>query len=369
MTASPDQSDAVTHPEALPQTDIIRSHRAIAILTEGHSTAFHAKTAMSLIRYREKDVSAVIDSSTDATTAQELFGMGGEIPVVNSVKDVPNADALYVGIASRGGRIPMSWRSIFQTAIEQRMDVVSGLHDFVSEDDEFAFEARKNGSNLIDVRKNAFKETASGFNFSKNCIRIHTVGHDCSVGKMATSLEIQRGLVAGGAKAKFLATGQTGIMIDGDGIPVDCVVADFVNGSAEDLVKRNQHHDFVLIEGQGSLSHPSFSAVTVGLLHGCAPNGLVYCYEAGRKNVKGLDIELPDKLEQLNAYLSLANLRQKCELIGVAVNTRYQNPDEAAKEIANAAATFGVPACDIYRDGSNPLVEAAIQFRNRLICS
>lgn len=369
MTTTPERSDAVSNPDTSPQAEIIRSHRAIAILTEGHSTPFHAKTAMSLIRYREKDISAIIDSSTDSMTAQELFGIGGEIPVVDSVEKIPNADALYVGIASRGGRIPSNWRPIFLAAIKQRMDVVSGLHDFVSEDLEFATETLKNGVRLIDVRKNAFKETASGFDFNKNCVRILTVGQDCSVGKMVTSLEIQRGLLAGGANSKFLATGQTGIMIDGDGTPVDCVVADFINGSAEDLVKRNQHHDFVLIEGQGSLSHPSFSAVTVGLLHGCAPNGLIFCYEAGRQHIKGLDVVLPDKLEQLNAYLSIANLRQECELIGVAVNTRYQSPEEAAKEIANAKEIFGVPACDVYREGANPLVEASIQLRNRLTCS
>lgn len=348
-------------------SEVIRSHRSIAILTEGHSTPFHAKTAMSLVRYREKDVAAIVDSCADSPTSQSLFGFGGEIPIVSSVGDVAKSDAMYIGIASRGGKIPSDWRPIILAAIQHEMDIVSGLHEFISDDEEFVFQAQKSGSRLIDVRKNAFKETASGYDFPKNCVRIHTVGHDCSVGKMVTALEIQRGLVKCGADAKFLATGQTGIMIEGEGVPVDCVVADFINGSAEDLVRRNQNHDFVLVEGQGSLSHPSFSAVTVGLLHGCAPNGLVYCYEAGRQNVKGLDIALPDKQKQLETYLTLANLRQECELIGVAVNTRYQTPEEANSEIANAEEAFGVPACDVYRAGAEKLIEASVQLRKRLV--
>lgn len=348
-------------------SEVIRSHRSIAILTEGHSTPFHAKTAMSLVRYREKDVAAIIDSRADSPTVQSLFGFGGEIPIVSSVGDVAKSDAMYIGIASRGGKIPADWRPIILAAIQHEMDIVSGLHEFISDDEEFVFQAQKSGSRLIDVRKNAFKETASGYDFPKNCIRIHSVGHDCSVGKMVTTLEIQRGLGNRGEDAKFLATGQTGIMIDGEGVPVDCVVADFINGSAEDLVRRNQDHAFVLVEGQGSLSHPSFSAVTVGLLHGCAPNGLVYCYEAGRQNVKGLDIALPDKRKQLETYLTLANLRQECELIGVAVNTRYQTPEEARSEIVNAEKTFGAPACDVYRDGAEKLIDASLRLRKRLV--
>lgn len=157
------------------------------------------------------------------------------------------------------------------------LDIVSGLHDFLSHDPEFAIRAVDHGRQLIDVRKNQERMTATGTGLRPDCLRGLTVGHDCSVGKMVTSLEIQRELVCCDVDAGFAATGQTGIMISGDGVPVDCVVSDFLNGAVESLVQRNQHHDVLMIEGQGSISHPSFSAVTMGLLHGASPHAVIHC--------------------------------------------------------------------------------------------
>jgi len=175
-------------------------------------------------------------------------------------------------------------------------------------------------------------------------------------------------LVAAGEDAKFLATGQTGIMVSGEGVPIDCVVADFVNGAAEDLVARNEQHDFLLVEGQGSISHPAFSAVTAGLLHGCAPDGLLFCYEAGREFVKGLNqVPIAPMKEQLRACEVMANLRHPCKFIGVTVNTRTLSPAAATAEIERAEQYFGLPACDVYRDGVGKLVAAAIQLRREVL--
>ncbi len=142
---------------------------------------------------------------------------------------------------------------------------------------------------IHDVRKNNERDVANRRNLREDCLRIHTVGQDCSVGKMLASVEITLGLKARGHDAKFVATGQTGIMIEGDGCPVDCVVSDFVNGAVEKLVLANQHHDILVVEGQGSLSHPRYSAVTLGLLHGCVPHGMIMVYEAGRRTCYGMD--------------------------------------------------------------------------------
>ncbi len=349
------------------------SHRRIALLTDGYSTPFLAKTAISLLRYRMSDIAVVIDRGEAGKTSQALFGTGGDVPVVANLFDTAEfdakaIDALYIGIAPPGGKLPEEWRPIIQEAIKRKIDIVSGLHDFLAEDESYRIQSQESGGNLIDVRRNNYRETAKRHLFRKENVRIHAVGNDCSIGKMVASLEVQMGLEALGHDAKFLATGQTGIMISGEGVPIDCVVADFVNGAAEELVVANEHHDFLLIEGQGSISHPAYSAVTLGLLHGCAPDGLIFCYEAGRKQVKGFhNIDIPPMKDQMQACEINANLRHPCKIIGIAINTRVMSDVEATAEIANAEDRFGLPACDVYRTGANKLVQASIALRKELL--
>ncbi len=344
------------------------AHRRIAILTDGYSTPFVAKTAISLLRYRTQDVAAVIDAAAAGSTSQDLLGVGGPIPVVSGLSEIPDVDALYIGIAPPGGKLPEEWRPIILQALRRGIDVVSGLHDFLTEDAEYIDTAAGSESRLIDVRRNRLKSTADCHRFRPGCIRIHTVGQDCSLGKMVTSLEIHRGLVDRKLNSKFLATGQTGIMISGEGVPIDCVVADFISGAAEQLARQNEQHDFLLIEGQGSISHPAFSAVTLGLLHGSAPDGLIFCYEAGRTHVKGLDdIPIPPMKDQMEAYLVAAKLRHPCKFVGIAINTRHLNDEEALAEIERAESTFGLPTCDVYRTGADKLVDACIGLRAEVV--
>lgn len=343
----------------------IRNHRAIAVLTSGYANAFLAKTAMSLLRYRPDEIVCVIDDQTDCRTAGELLGFGGEIPVCPDLATAPKADSVYLGIAPPGGKLPSEWRPFLLDALRRRMDVVSGLHDFLGDDPELVAEAARSGSQLIDVRRTDFKETATARTFPPTCKRILTVGQDCSVGKMVAALEVTRGLKERGQDAVFAATGQTGIMIAGTGVPIDRVIADFVNGAAEQLVAGLESHDWVLVEGQGSLSHPAYSAVTLGLLHGVAPDALIYCYEAGRNVVKGFnDFPLPTMRQQWDVYLANANLRHPCQMIGIAVNTRYLDADSARRELDRVEEAFGVPACDVYREGPAKLVDACLAYHD-----
>ncbi|HUG17369.1 MAG TPA: DUF1611 domain-containing protein [Planctomycetaceae bacterium] len=343
-------------------------HRKIVLLTDGYSTPFLAKTAISLLRYRTDDIAAVLDEPGAGQISQQLLGAGGSTPVVGTLSDVRDADALYIGIAPPGGKLPLEWKPVILEAVRRGMDVVSGLHDFLCDNEEYVRAAAESGSQLVDVRRNRLKETAKALQFRPGCIRIHSVGNDCSIGKMVATLEIQRGLASLGHSAKFLATGQTGIMISGEGVPIDCVVADFVNGAAEQLVQENEQYDFLLIEGQGSISHPAFSAVTLGLLHGCAPDGLIFCYEAGREQVKGLDnIDIPRMSDQMQACELLANLRHPCKIIGIAVNSRNLTPEDAEREILRAEQEFGLPACDVYRQGAGKLVHACLALQQEVL--
>lgn len=347
----------------------LTKHRRIVLLTDGYSTPFLAKTAINLLRYRRSHVAAVLDVTAAGKTAEEVFGTGGEVPIVANLSEVANADALYVGIAPPGGKLPVAWQPTVVQGIERGLDIVSGLHDFLSANPSYVDAAARQGVQLVDVRKNNYRDIATGHGLSSHCTRIHTVGHDCSLGKMVVSVEMQLGLERAGHRASFLATGQTGIMISGRGVPVDCVIADFVNGAIEQLVLSDQDAEFQLIEGQGSITHPAYSAVTLGLLHGCAPDGLVYCYEAGRTHVKGLDnIPLPRIEDQIEILLKISNLRHPCQLIGIAVNTRTMETAAAKEEVQQAERRFGLPACDVYRDGPDKLVQAALQLRRRIRC-
>lgn len=339
--------------------------RQIILLTEGHTEPHAGKTAASVIRYRGHEVVALLDSTQVGRTSGELLGVG-TFPIVAKLDDAPNANTLLLGIAPPGGKIPPAWRAIILDAIARRkMDVISGLHDFVGDDPEFSAAAKKSGVQLIDVRKNNEKTIARRKGLRPDCLRVHTVGHDCSIGKMVTSIEITNGLKKRGYDAKFIATGQTGIMVEGDGLPIDCIVADFVSGAAEKLILENQHHDIVLVEGQGSLVHPSYSGVTLGLLHGCAPQALVLCYEVGRERVTGVEsVQIPPLAEIKRIYDVMSNIHQKCKIIGIGINSRRISPAEAAQERERVKSEFGLPACDVFRDGPDELVDAVIKFKN-----
>ncbi len=354
-------------PVTSPHSPFFTVPRNLIILTEGFTNPHDAKTAASVIRYRGREVVAVLDSANRGRTTEELLGVGGSTPVVGSLDEAPGANELLLGVAPRGGGIPPSWRAIVLAAIERGMDVTSGLHDLLADDADFVAAARRRGVTLTDVRKNRERQIARAAPFRPGCVRIHTVGVDCSVGKMVTAIEVQRALSAAGQSAKFVATGQTGIMIEGDGCPIDCVVADFVNGAAERLVLANQHYDFLLIEGQGSLFHPSYSAVTLGLLHGVRPDGLILCYECGRRAVSRLEhVPLPSLAELRRVYETVAGVMHPCRAIGVAMNSRTLSGAAAAAEGDRVRAELGLPVCDVFRDGPGPLVEAAMQLQAEL---
>ena len=341
--------------------------RRIVILTEGHTEPLTAKTACSVLRYQPDEVVALLDSTQQGKTAGELLGVGGDTPVVASLDEADQPNTLLIGIAPMGGKLPASWKAIVLEALDRQMTVVSGLHDFLSSDPDLTARAEQRGAIIHDVRKNDEHDVSNRTGLREDCLRIHTIGNDCSVGKMVASIEVARELQSRGHDAKFVATGQTGIMIEGDGCPVDCVVSDFVNGAVEKLVLANQHHDILLFEGQGSLAHPRYSAVTAGLLHGCVPHGLIMVYEAGRETINGMShvplIPLPRLVE---VYEALASLHQPARLIGVAVNSRLLSPEQAADECQRVSEELGVVVCDVFRDGPGPLADAVVSLRQEL---
>jgi uncharacterized NAD-dependent epimerase/dehydratase family protein len=337
--------------------------RKMILLTWGHSNPRTAKTATGLLRYCPQECVAVFDPDCAGQTAQDCLEVGGQIPIVARLEEAPEANTLVIGIAPPGGKVPAAWRAVILEAIGRGMHVLSGLHDFLSEDPQLATAAREHGVEITDIRKNSFKQIARREGFNPDCLRLHTVGHDCSVGKMVVSLELERGLTAIGRDAHFVATGQTGIMVSGSGLPIDCIVADFVSGAAESLVLDAQHHEIIVVEGQGSLAHPSYSAVTLGLLHGCQPHGLVFVFEAGRETVGGLEhVVLPSLKKQRALFEAMASIYQPCETIGLAMNGRKLSQAQATEVARAVEAEMELPVVDVIRDGPGRLVAAADAF-------
>ena len=333
----------------------------IIILTEGKSQPTEAKTATGVIRYRPQDVVAVYDSTRAGESCGDVLGVGGDLPIVDTLEGL-EADTLLIGIAPAGGQLPDSWRAVILDAIDRGFEIVSGLHAFLSDDPEIGPRATERGVTIHDVRR-----PPPGLSVSTNsarhapCFRVHTVGLDCGVGKMLVSLEIDRALRDRGRRSRFIATGQTGIMIAGDGVPIDAVVSDFVAGAIEELVLRYAAEaEFLLIEGQGSLAHPFYSGVTLGLLHGCAPQALVLCADPSRTEIHRCGVPTPRIEDMIRTYESMAELVAPSRVVGVTLNTSKFDAGAAERWVRDVGESTGLPTTDPVRFGIEPIVEAVL---------
>jgi uncharacterized NAD-dependent epimerase/dehydratase family protein len=269
------------------------------------------------------------------------------------------ARTLVVGVANRGGVISPAWISVLGEALAAGLDLAAGLHNHLRDEPELVAAAMTHGRRLHDVRVPGRRyPIASGRRRrGRRCL---TVGTDCSIGKMYASLAMEREMRARGLEATFRATGQTGIVIAGDGVPLDAVVADFMAGAVEWLSPDNEPEHWDLIEGQGSLFHPSYSGVTLALIHGGQPDALILCHEPTRRHMRGLpDYELPS-LEALRD-LSLAMARMvnpDAAVTGVSVNTAAVPEPAALEHLAEVERRLGLPAVDPFRHGAARLVDA-----------
>ena len=271
------------------------------------------------------------------------------------------AKTLVIGVANRGGVISEAWIEVLVRALDEGLDLASGLHRKLADVPALVAAAARNGRQLFDVRHPS--ETFSvGDGKKRPGKRLLTVGTDCSCGKMYTSLALEREMRARGLKADFRATGQTGILIAGSGVSVDAVVADFISGASESLSPANDPDHWDLVEGQGSLFHASFAGVSLGLLHGSQPDVIVMCHEPTRTHMRGLPhYALPDIQTCIEANLSAARLTNPGVVCaGLAVNTSRLDPEAAKAHLAELEAEVGLPAVDPLRDGVGRLVDQFI---------
>ena len=337
----------------------------LAILAEGLFAPRTAKTAIGVLRYAPYEVVAIVDSVNAGRDAFAVVGVGKGVPIVSTVDEARRlgAEALLIGTAAAGGRIADEYRPHLARALEGGLAVWNGLHERVLADPALAAAAKRGNATVRELREPPADLPIGGHRRPRDGVTVVlTVGTDAAVGKMTASLEIVAALRRMGKRATFVATGQTGIAIAGDGISVDAVVADFIAGAAEEMVcHAAETADYVIVEGQGSLTHPGFSGVTLGLLHGTAPDQMVLCHDSMRRSMKGYEEEglpLRSLRECVAIYEDAASWRHppgypRAKVVAVAVNTGMLiggNVDPMGM-IAEAARTTGLPAADPIREG------------------
>ena len=268
------------------------------------------------------------------------------------------ARTMIVAVANSGGVLADHWAPAIVAALEAGLDVASGLHQRLAEFPEIAEAADRQGRDLIDVRhpKHRFR---TGTGVKRGGKRVLTVGTDCSCGKKYTALALEREMRARGWNADFRATGQTGIMISGHGVAIDAVVADFISGAAEWLAPAAEADHWDVVEGQGSLFHPAFAGVSLGLLHGAQPDALVMCHEPTRRHMRGLPQQpLPAIADCIDLNLRCARLTNpEVRVVGLSVNTSNLAEGERAGYLARLGAEFGLPAVDPIANGVGPIVD------------
>lgn len=350
------------------------------VLAEGKLGLETSKTAASVVRYLPDRVAALIDSRHAGRTAHDVLGCGGDIPVVGSLAEAlagpgRGAGALLVGVANRGGTLPPEHRPVLLAAADAGLDVWSGLHERLASDSDLASRARARGVRLVDLRDPPPDlRVGTGRALETSAFRVLTVGTDCNIGKMTASLEIRRELLERGVRASFAGTGQSGIAIDGTGIPVDAVVADFVSGATERItLEAADRAEVVLIEGQGSLFHPGYSAVTLGLMHGSMPHAMILCWMPSRRRVYGggydwLEIPSPERaIEAYEEAMRWAAPHLKSRVIGLSANTSGLPDDEASRVVEEAGRTTGLPSTDPIRFGAGSLADAVERARQGVV--
>lgn len=336
--------------------------RRYAILAPGQFSD-NAKTAHGVIAYGTDETVAVIDPEHAGKRVRDVLPyLDSDAPIVANVAEALRYEptALLIGTAPRGGALPADWRAEILAAIAAKLEIVSGLHDMLGQDQEFKLAAQRAGVRIWDVRDPPETPLFSGAVYRVAAPTLLLVGNDCSVGKMTVALELCAAAARAGKRASFVPTGQTGIMIAGWGISIDRVIADFAPGATESLVlyAAQSNPDLIVVEGQGAINHPAYAPVTLALMYGAAPDALVLVCDPARDRIGGYDTPTLGYRALIRLHEALLATVKPARTVGIALNTRNLSPERAHEEIARARAETGLPADDVVRNGPDALYAA-----------
>ncbi|WGV25589.1 DUF1611 domain-containing protein [Halotia branconii] len=342
-------------------------NQRIAILLHEGVTGLHGKTGLSILRYSEAPIVAVIDRESAGKSLPKLTGIKRDVPIVASVVESLNykPEVLVIGIAPSGGAVPDEYWLEIKNALEAGMSLVNGLHIPMANIPELNA-LLKSGQLIWDVRKEPSNiNVASGIARTLPCRRVLTVGTDMAIGKMSTSLELHWAAKLRGWRSKFLATGQTGVMLEGDGVALDAVRVDFAAGAVEQIVMRyGKNYDILHIEGQGSLLHPG-STATLPLIRGSQPTQLVLAHRAGQThNRNHPHVPIPTLPKVIQLYETVASAGGAfgiVPVVGIALNTAHLDEFTAQEAIAKTTAETGLPCTDPVRFDAGVLLDAVMK--------
>lgn len=339
--------------------------RCVALLAPGEFSTFGAKTAVCYLRYRGNDVVCVVDPVQSGRTVEEIIGFGGNVPIVASVEDALSrgAEVAIIGVAPQGGRLSEDlYPHVIQCA-EAGIDIVSGLHDFLVEDPRIAQAAKKGGSKIWDVRMVPPEQKVSqGLGCQTGAKTVLVAGSDCNIGKMTVTLELFNAACARGLNAAWAATGQTGMMLRGRGIAIDRVVADFVGGAIEELVEyEGNGRDIVFIEGQGSIVHPGYAGVALGLMYGAMADCIVLAHAPSRLTIGDTLFDMPSLGSLIRLHESLMEPLKKSRVVAIALNTVGFENAIARDIIDRVKEETGLPVSDPVRFGADDILEAVVK--------
>jgi uncharacterized NAD-dependent epimerase/dehydratase family protein len=341
----------------------------LAIFAEGLFAHPNGKTGHGVIRYGTRDVVAVIDSTEAGRSAAAVVPFAlRDVPIVATLREAVErgATTLLIGVAPTGGRLDPAWRATLLEAIDAGLHLEAGLHTQLSDDDELRRAATRAGVALRDLRA-APRDLAvpeGPYSRPDSVKVVHSVGSDTVIGKKVVTLELDRAARERGRRSVYVPTGQTGVAIAGWGIAVDHVISDYVAGAGERLVREgSERGDLLFVEGQGALFHPAYSGVTLGLLHGSAPDLLVLVHKAGAKAMRNYpDLPIPPLTELVAAYEGVARPVRPAKVAAIALNTADLDSDEEAREaIATAEAETGLVADDVVRFGPERVLDAVLE--------
>ncbi|MDF5715330.1 MAG: DUF1611 domain-containing protein [Rhizonema sp. NSF051] len=340
-------------------------NQRVAILLHGEILGTHGKTGLAILRYSESPIVAVIDRESAGKSLLELTGIKRDVPIVSSVAAALEyqPEVLVIGVAPKGGILPEDYWHELKNALSGGMSVVNGLHTPLATIPELKTLV-KPGQLIWDVRKEPPNlEIASGMARTLPCRRVLTVGTDMAVGKMSASLQLHWASRLRGWRSKFLATGQTGLMLEGDGVALDAVRVDFAAGAIEQMVMRyGKNYDILHIEGQGSLLHPG-STATLPLIRGSQPTQMILVHRAGQTEVMS-GVPIPALAEVVRLYETVASASgafAPVSVVGIALNTAHLSEPAAIDAIAQVESETGLPCTDAVRFDAGLLLDAVMQ--------
>ena len=346
---------------------MLTKHNKVIIYAQEYFNLDYAKTGIGFIRYATSEVVGIVDKKYSGQYASSIYPSLPKIPIYDSIESAKNArkdaDVLLIGVAPPGGKLPLEWIPDIKHALKLNLNIVNGLHDFLNDVKQLSDLAKRNKLWIWDVRKYQGPLLVANAQLLKSPIQvILTVGTDAAIGKMTVAVEMEKAAQQQNLKAKFIATGQTGMMISGGGIPIDAIIGDFMAGAIEEEVLKaaRVNYKIAIVEGQGSVFHPAWSGVTLALCHGALPHKLILCHKPDKKTLRNTDIKIESLNQFIKAYENISLPLRKAKVAGIALNTINLNENQTIDIIKQIENETDLPVDDPVKNGGFKLLSSCL---------